>query len=291
MRLFFVILIISILVASSFVSEKTMQIKQEQTIDSLGACQGVSIQNKKVFLYGDREVGMIREYQLSDDSLIYQQHEMKLTIHDSDIINHPTGIAFHKNMPVFIGNSIRLNKEGSLWRAVIYCINWEGLQKTKTLDGNLLNTIDDDTCIQGTRPEYVRYHNKWYVATADYGGKNNEVRLYDPYALKTAKRSSEKGVLYKKFRCSAWVQNLYWMADQGVLVLIQNQVEGRKWRFTFLDLEKSIASGSESIIKVIDINSRQDELEGFSFIDHHYKKGIAVTSSKKSNSNLLTINW
>ena len=268
-----------------------MQIKQEQTIDSLGACQGVSIQNSKVFLYGDREVGMIREYQLIGDSLVYQQHEMKLTIQDSDIINHPTGIAFHKNMPVFIGNSIRLNKEGSLWRAVIYCINWEGLQKTKTLDGNLINTIDDDTCIQGTRPEYVRYQNKWYVATADYGGKNNEVRLYDPNALRNAKKSSDKGVLYKKFHCSPWVQNLYWMADHGVLVLIQNQVEGRKWRFTFLDLEKSIATGGESVIKVIDINSRQDELEGFSFFNNRYNKGIAVTSSKKSNSNLMTVNW
>jgi hypothetical protein len=291
MKYFLIGLLISLLVISSFVEEKTMQIKQEQTIDSLGACQGVSIQKGKVFLYGDREVGMIREYQLSGDSLVYQHHEMKLTLHDSDLINHPTGIAFHGKMPAFIGNSIRMNKEGSLWKAVIYCINWEGLQKTKTLDGNLINTIDDDTCIQGTRPEYVQYKNKWYVATADYGGKNNEVRLYDPWMLKNAKRSSEKNVLVKKFSCSPWVQNLYWMADKGVLVLVQNQIEGRKWRFTFLDLEKSLSTGSESVIKVIDINGRQDELEGFSFFDNHYNTGIAVTSSKKHNSNLIIANW
>jgi hypothetical protein len=224
------------------------------------------------------------------DSLVYQHKEVRHTLHDSDLINHPTGIAMHDKMPVFIGNSIRLNAEGTLWKAVIYCINWEGLTKTKTLDGNLINTIEDDTCIQGTRPEYVQYQKKWWVATADYGGKNNEVRLYDPNYLGKAKKTSEKKVLYKKFRCSPWVQNLYWMADKGILVLIQNQIEGRKWRFTFLDLDKSIATGTESVINVVDVNDRQDELEGFSFLNNQYNKGIAVSSSRRNNSNLMSIN-
>lgn len=283
-------LIIFLLVTSSFISESTLKIKHEQSIDSLGACQGVSIQQQKIFLYGDREVGMIREYQLQGDSLVYQHIEMKLTMHDSDIINHPTGIAVHDQLPVFIGNSIRLNPEGTLWKAVIYCVNWQGLQKTKTLDGNLINTIEDDTCIQGTRPEYVQYQQKWWVATADYGGKNNEVRLYDPNQLKKAKKTSEAKVLFKKFRCSPWVQNLYWMHDKGILVLIQNQIEGRKWRFTFLDLAKSIASGTESVINMVDINERQDELEGFGFLNNQYNTGIAVSSSRKNNSNLMIIN-
>jgi len=290
MKYFIASLLIFLIVTSSFVVETTLRIKQAQNIDSLGACQGVSIQKQKIFLYGDREVGMIREYQLQGDSLVYQHLEIKLTIHDSDIINHPTGIAIHEKMPVFIGNSIRLNPEGTLWKAVIYCVNWEGLQKTKTLDGNLLNSIEDDTCIQGTRPEYVQYQQKWWVATADYGGKNNEVRLYDPSQLKKAKRTSENKVLYKKFRCSPWVQNLYWMQDKGILVLIQNQIEGRKWRFTFLDLAKSIAAGTESVIRIVDINDRLDELEGFSFFNNQYNKGIAVTSSRKNNSNLMVIN-
>jgi len=271
------------------VPELDMRIKREQTIDSLGACQGLSIQNNKLYLYGDREVGMIREYKLQGDSLVYQRNEIRLTIQDTDVINHPTGIAYHKNMPVFIGNSIRLNKEGSLWRAVIYYVDWEGLNKSKTLDGNLINTINDDICIQGTRPEYVQYQNKWYVATADYGEKSNEVRLYDPYVLKNSNRTSNKKVLFKKFRCSPWVQNLYWMSNKGVLVLIQNQVEGRRWRFTYLDLAKSIATGKESVIKVVDINDRMDELEGFSFLNNKYNQGIAVTSSKKFNSNLVSI--
>jgi hypothetical protein len=264
-----------------------MSINKEYSIDSLGACQGISYQRGRVFLYGDREIGMIREYALHNDSLVYTRKEMKLTMNDTDVINHPTGIAYNGSNPVFIGNSIRLNKEGTLWRAVIYCVNWKGLQQTGTLDGNLLNTIEDDTCIQGTRPEYVQYKNKWYVATADYGNRANEVRLYDPVKLAKAQKTSEKGVLVKKFTCSPWVQNLHWIADKGWLVLIQNQVEGRRWRFTYIDLAKSIASGKEEVIKVIDID-RADELEGFTFLNGH-QKGIAVSSSRRNNVNFMNI--
>lgn len=267
-----------------------MQISQSWSVDSLGACQGVSWQNGRLFLYGDREIGMIREYKMDHDSIVYVNKEYRLTLNDTDVINHPTGIAAHAKLPTFIGNSIRLNKEGTLWKAIIYCVNWEGLLKTGTLDGNLLNTIEDDACIQGTRPEYVQYKNKWYVATADYGGKANEVRLYDPALLQHAKKTSEKGLLVKKFTCSPWVQNLLWIPGKNILVLIQNQVEGRKWRFTFLDFERSMAEGTEQVIKVIDINERPDELEGFTFLNNTLK-GIAVSSSRKNNANRMDVRW
>lgn len=267
----------------------SMNLVHAYTYDSLGACQGISYQDGKIFLYGDREVGMIRQYRLAGDSLEYLHKEIKLTVNDTDVINHPTGIAYNGKDPVFIGNSIRLNKEGTSWRAMIYCVNWDRLQKTGTLDGNLLNTIEDDTCIQGTRPEYVQYNKKWWVATADYGDKKNEVRLYDPAVLETAKKTSAKGVLYKKFTCTPWVQNLHWIAKKGQLLLIQNQVEGRKWRFTYIDLAKSIASGQQEVVKVIDMD-RLDELEGFSFLGD-YTKGIAVSSSAKNNVNNIIINW
>jgi hypothetical protein len=283
------IILLTILLPS-FTNEPEMSIARSFSIDSLGACQGASYQKGKIYLYGDREVGMIREYVLQGDSLQYTNKEMKLTLNDTDVINHPTGLAYHNNHPVFIGNSIRLNKEGTLWRAVIYCINWDGLQRSGTLDGNLLNTIDDDACIQGTRPEYVQYKNKWYVATADYGDKANEVRLYDPSLLKNAKKTSDKGVLYKKFTCTPWVQNLYWMANKGILVLIQNQIEGRKWRFTYVDLEKSIAEGKQAVIKVVDLD-RGDELEGFTFLNNQYSSGIAVSSSRKDNVNMIKVQW
>jgi hypothetical protein len=266
-----------------------MKINTAYSVDSLGACQGISYQRGKLFLYGDREVGVIREYKMKGDSLVYLQKEMKLTVNNKDVINHPTGIAYHGNMPVFIGNSIRLNPEGTLWKAVIYCVDWQGLQCTGTLDNNLLNTIDDDTCIQGTRPEYVQYQNKWYVATADYGEKTNEVRLYDPSVLKTAKKSSDKGVLYAKFSCTPWVQNLCWIPEKRMLVLIQNQVEGKKWRFSFVDLKRSIRSGKAEVLKVIETD-RADELEGFTFTGS-LLKGIAVSSSRRNNVTMMDVTW
>lgn len=273
----------------SFNQSPDMRIEKTYSVDSLGACQGISYQDGRIFLYGDREIGVIREYAMQGDSLVYLNKEMKLTLNDTDVINHPTGIAYNGKDPVFIGNSIRLNAEGTLWRAVIYHIDWAGLQKTGKLDGNLLNTIEDDACIQGTRPEYVQYKKKYYVATADYGGRGNEVRLYDPAALAKAKKTSEKGVVYKKFTCSPWVQNLKWIADKGQLVLIQNQIEGRRWRFTYIDLDKSIASGKEEVTRIIDID-KADELEGFTFLESN-NKGIAVSSSRKNNVNTMSIAW
>lgn len=47
---------------SANVPEKAdMKMDRPITIDSLGACQGISYQKGRIFLYGDREVGMIRE--------------------------------------------------------------------------------------------------------------------------------------------------------------------------------------------------------------------------------------
>jgi hypothetical protein len=267
----------------------SMKLTKATTIDSLGACQGISYLNGKVYLYGDREVGVIRTYQVNGDSLIDQHREVKLTIEGKDIINHPTGIAYHAGQPTFIGNSVKPEVAGGKWKAVIYCINWEGLLKTGTLDGNLLNTIEDDACIQGTRPEYLQYQRKWYVATADYGNNGNEVRLYDPQLLSKVSKTSAKGLVYKSFKCTPWVQNLHWIADKGILVLIQNQVEGKKWRFTYVDLYRSISSGKQEVIKEVDID-RADELEGFAFTSN-VGSGIAVTSSKKENVNFMKIDW
>ena len=278
-----------IIIPFSFTTDIGMEITHAYTLDSLGACQGISYQKGRIFLYGDREVGVIREYALVGDSLQYLQKQMKLTVDGKNLINHPTGIAYNGNENVFIGNSIRLNKEGTLWKAMIYCVNWKGLQRTGNLDGNLINTTEDDTCIQGTRPEYVQYKHKWYVATADYGNKANEVRLYDPVLLSKVKKTSEKGVLVAKFTCSPWVQNLIWVPGKEILVLIQNQIEGRRWRFTYVDLNKSIESGHEEVIKVVDLD-RNDELEGFTFLNTP-ALGIAVTSSRKNNANTLQIHW
>lgn len=277
--------------AAFYEGKPEMSLSHSFTVDSLGACQGISWLGGKAYAYGDREVGMMREYNLVGDSLQYTGHQVKFTIHDTDVISHPTGLAIHGKMPVFMGNSVIMDRATNTWRTTIYCINWQGLHKTGTLDnGNLLNVIDDDACIQGTRPEYVEYNKKWYVATADYGNKANAVRLYDPAALAHAKKTSEKGVLYKKFSCGPWVQNMQWIPSKNLLLLIQNQIEGRKWRFTYVDLKKSLESGKAEVVKVVDDIDRGDELEGFTFLSD-LSKGVAVTSSRKGNVNFIDINW
>lgn len=268
----------------------SMELQKPSTIDSLGACQGAKFLDGDVYLYGDREVGVLRRYKLQHDSLVYTQQEYLFTENGKDVINHPTGIAYRKGMPTFIGNSVRLNKEGTAWKAIIYAINWDGFLKTKTLDGNLLNTIEDDACIQGCRPEYVPAGGKWYVATADYGNKQNEVRLYDAALLAKAKKTTEPGIVYKKFTCGPWVQNMVWLNDKKTLLLIQNRTEGKGWRFTYLDLEKSLNTGKEYILKSIDVDQRSDELEGFTFLQKA-TRGIAVTSSRKDNANFMNIQW
>jgi hypothetical protein len=266
-----------------------VKIQRSLTVDSLGACQGAHFEQGRLYLYGDRETGMMREYIPGADTLLYTGNEYRFTQDGKDVINHPTGIARHGSLPVFIGNSIRLNKEGSAWKAVIYCINWEGLLQTHTLDGNVKRVIEDDACIQGTRPEYVQYNGQWYVATADYGNHGNEVRLYYPDRLQNAFNTKTPGVLFKKFTCGPWVQNLHWMPEKKILLLIQNQVEGRKWRFTFLDLEKSIAAGEAAVVKTVDID-KPDELEGFSLSGSPHT-GVAVTSSKQHNVLFINVNW
>lgn len=278
-----------ILAGLTIASVKDVQIIQSFTIDSLGACQGITQIDNKLYAYGDAETGVIREYTWDNASLNYQRRQWKLSINNQDVINHPTGFAHRPGMPFFIGNSVRLNPEGSAWKAVIYHVDWDGLMKSRTLDGHLLKTIDDDAAVQGTRPEYIRYKRKWYVGTADYGGVRNEVRLYDPQKLANASKTSEEGVLVYKFKCDAWVQNLCWHDKSGTLVLVQNQIEGKRWRLSFLNLEKSIEKG-EAVVQFTKDFDKADELEGFSFVGTD-EKAIAVTSSKTSNGHLLKIDW
>src|ERR1700754_5102719 len=99
-----------------------MQLSRSLTIDSLGACQGISWLNGKAYLYGDREVGVIREFEWKGDSLLYTGLQCRLTMHDTNVIKHPTGLAVHGDMPVFLGNSVILNKATNQWRTTIYCI-------------------------------------------------------------------------------------------------------------------------------------------------------------------------
>ena len=97
------IIICTLMASLLFKGDVTMNLIKETSIDSLGACQGVSIQHGKALLYGDREIGMIRQFSFDHDTLSYDHKECKLTIDGHNVINHPTGVAYHGNLPVFCG--------------------------------------------------------------------------------------------------------------------------------------------------------------------------------------------
>src|ERR1700743_1519780 len=101
-------------------SNVDMSLQRSITVDSLGACQGISYQNGRIFLYGDREVGMIREFKIVNDSLVYLHKEYQLTVNGKDVISHPTGVAYNGVGPTFMGNSVKMNPEGTLWKTNIY---------------------------------------------------------------------------------------------------------------------------------------------------------------------------
>jgi len=271
-----------------FSNQPKISINKSFTVESLGACQGVASLNRKVYLYGDREVGIIREFYFIEDSLAFTGQELQLTNGGKNIIKHPTGIAYADGK-AFIGNSVRSKEDTNKWIAEIFFIDWNRLLKDKVLDNSIINRVEDDLAIQGTRPEYIEYNNTQYVATADYGSSRNEVRLYNPKLLSKASKTSDKDVLVYKFTCTPWVQNLHWIKDKNILVLVQNQIEGRQWRLSFLDLPASIASGKAEVIKVVDFD-KVDELEGFCLING-ISKGIATTSSRKSNIHIMSLNW
>ena len=72
-------------------------------------------------------------------------------------------------------------------------------------------------------------------------------------------------------------------------MLIQNQVEGRRWRFTFVDLARSVATGQAVVRKVVDTD-KADELEGFTLLGTT-ATGLAVTSSKRDNAHFVRLSW
>ena len=121
---------------------------------------------------------------------------------------------------------------------------------------------------------------RWLFATADYGALNNEVRLYDPEALKTAARTSEPGVLVRRFRCSPYVQTLHWHDGPGLLVLVQNKQSGQGWRLTVVDLARSIEAGAEQVTLTTDLPP-SSELEGFHMLAPG--RGLFLTSASVFN--------
>jgi hypothetical protein len=244
------------------------------TVTGVGAGQGVEVRDGKVYLYGDANTGVVREYDVvGNNALAFTGRQILLTASGRDVASHPTGLTVMPGVGTLLGDTVS-------GQGTIFMIDWARALANGTLDGAVQATVADDLAVNGTRPEFVRVGQRWLVATADYGSVANEIRLYDPERLKTAARTSEPGVLVYRFRSSAFVQTLHWLDAPGLLVLVQNQQDGQGWRLTVIDLARSITAGQQVATQTIDLEPR-DELEGFHLLDPG--RGLFLTSSAVFN--------
>lgn len=247
-----------------------------QSFPISGSGQGIQVIGDKIYLYGDGETGLVSEFEMLDGSPHPTGWTGRLTYDGSDFIPHPTGIAFREGNPTFIG-----------YGGVIYQVDWDLFREDGDLDRALLRTIRDDEARQGTRPEYVLYGDRWYVATSDYDAvEGNEVRLMDPERLQSANATSEEGVVVYRFPVSAFVQDLHWSDTVGQLVLVQNIRLWKGWKLTVVDIEQAIALNSgkdEAVIKTVCFRSVTSELEGFASLPD----GQDLLLTADTNNNLF----
>jgi hypothetical protein len=254
-----------------------------QTCEKLGACQGASEHDGFVYLYGDANPGVIRQYTVTGGDvprLEYTGLEISLTRNGENIINHPTGLTWNPQFGTYLGNTVTATKKGT-----IYHLDWPKMLIEKNLDHAVLNTVDDDLAVQGCRPEFVRRGDNWYLATADYGSVKNAVRIYDPARLAVVSRTSEPGVLIEQHPCLPFVQQLHWVDARQELLVIQNQIVGRRWRL--VPVTDLWHTPDLRTIKPYDDLPGLDELEGFSMIDPQHC--VLVTSSRNNNCTMAKI--
>jgi hypothetical protein len=255
----------------------TVTLDNVQTCPGLGAAQGAAYYQGKVYLYGDANPGVIREYQPVDTPngfrLDYTGLEIKLTRASVNLIKHPTGLAFHPTLGVFLGNTV--NRKGTIFR-----LDWAAMLRDRTLDHAVLSEITDDAAVNGSRPELVNYQGQLLIATSDYGNRDNRLRLYEPEALARATKTSDAGVLAASWPCGPWVQSLCWLPGKQTLVLVQNRIEGRLWRLTAVQLTNPDAD--LRTVPSFDSLDIPDELEGFTVIDD--SRCVMVSSSSTDNT-------
>lgn len=208
------------------------------TLPGLGAAQGVSLRDGKVYVYGDvadatPRVGVVREYAAD---LSPTGRAVWLRKDGKPLLTHPTGLTFHPKWGTFLGDTVDK-------KAVIYRLDWARMWEDGTLDRAVLAAVADDAAVTGCRPEFVSLGGTDYLATADYGDVRPEVRLLDVGRMLAAGRTSAPGVVAHRFLCGPFNQNLHWDAGRGELTCVQNVVAGLGWRLDVLNLEKAAADG------------------------------------------------
>jgi hypothetical protein len=250
-----------------------------RTLEGLGAMQGVSFRDGKVYLYGDvwdakPRVGVIREYSAEYEPtgrVVWLRRDGK------PLLVHPTGLTWHEKWDTFLGDTVKK-------KAIIYRLDWKRMWEDGNLDHAVLDIVDDDAAVNGCRPELVTLNDKPYLASADYGDARPEVRLYDPEKMLASKRTSAPGVVAHRVLVGPFNQNLHWDAGKGQLTCVQNVIAGRGWRLDVMDLAKAVADGRANgpgvRVRMLTFLPH-DELEGYRPLDGD--QGLFVTSNQKDN--------
>jgi hypothetical protein len=266
-------------VATSWSFDCVLEDAKVLTMDGLGAMQGVSFHDRKVYLYGDcydlkPRVGVIREY-----SANFRATGRVIWLRDRDkpLLRHPTGLTWHPRWGTFLGDTVA-------HKGVIYRFDWDLALQDGDLSRAVLAIVEDDAAINGCRPEFVSLNGRDLLATADYGDIRPEVRLYDPQKLLAVHRTSAPGVIAHRFLSPPFNQNLYWDKDARQLTCILNVVVGRGWRLETLDLERAVADGrawGPGVSVRAPTFPNRDELEGYRPLAPGV--GLFVTSSRRDN--------
>jgi hypothetical protein len=229
---------------ATWVADAVVEVDRTITDAGLGAVQGVVVRDGKVYAYGDvstakPRVGVIREYNMQ---LEPTGRVVWLRRGGMPLVVHPTGLTWHDRWGTFLGDTVK-SADPDRSRGIIYRIDWARAWADGDLEHAVLDAIDDDAAINGTRPEFVMIGDRALLATADYGDIRPEIRLYDPAALLAAHRSSAPGVVPYRIQCGPFNQNLHWNAGSGQLICVQNVIAGRGWRLDILDLALALADG------------------------------------------------
>ncbi|MGH9863145.1 MAG: hypothetical protein ACRD35_06955 [Candidatus Acidiferrales bacterium] len=248
------------------------------TLEGVGRAQGTAVHAGKLYVLGDAETGVIVEF---DFDLRPTGRRLALTRVGRDLLSHPTGLAFHPQYGVWVGDS----PAGLFGRgATLYQIDWERALAGGTLDHAVRAVVRDDAAHAGTRPVFIRWRSRWLLATADYA-RRGQVRLYDPEKLLAAGRSSAPGVAVGALALEGYTQSLVWEDETGWLYVVQNPRRGRGWRIQVVDLEKALAAGRldahPALVERVEF-PYTSELEGLALMPH--KRVLFLTSDKENNA-------
>lgn len=257
-----------------------LDVETPQLASGVGAAQGLDVRDGRVWIIGDADTGVARAFTLdAAGKLTATGAAIDLTVDGEDRAPHPTGLTYQPEVGTFLGDTVHQRGE-------ILMLDWEAATAGGTLDGAIVHAVPDGAAHNGSRPELVRVDGRWLVATADYGDRENELRLYDPDYLLGADDTSDANVVVARIPSPPYVQALHYWQTRDILVMVQNRHSGSGWKLTLVDLPASVHSGALVVLDVLEPGV-PGELEGFHFIGD--ERALMVTSGGSRNAFLVTL--